>query len=55
MPLSISETRRQKKVVKFFKSSLAMQMVLNLFKRFEFQVGTHLEDIDKDTVKDIEG
>ena len=31
-----------------------MQAVLNLFKRFEFQIGDHLEDIDQDTVREVE-
>ena len=46
--------KETKEFVKFFKSSVAMQMVLNLFKRFEFQVGTHLEDINNDMVREIE-
>lgn len=41
-------------VVKFFKSSVQMQAVLDLFKRFEFQVGDHLENIDKESVKEID-
>ena len=42
-------------VVKFFKPSLTMQSILNLFKRFEFQVGKHLEDVDRNAVREIEG
>lgn len=41
-------------MVKYFKSSVAMQSVLNLFKRFEFQIGDHLEDIDRDEIREIE-
>lgn len=39
--------------VKYFKSSVPMQSILDLFKRFEFQVGSHLEEIDKDAVREI--
>lgn len=42
-----------KEVVKYFKSSVELQIVLDLFKRFEFQVGDHLEDIDNDSVREI--
>lgn len=41
-------------VVKYFKSSVKMQSILNLFKRFEFQVGENFEDIDRDSVREIE-
>lgn len=47
--------RETKEVVKYFKSSVTMQSILNLFKRFEFQVGEHMEDIDRDAVREIEG
>ena len=43
-----------KEVVNYFKASVPMQSVLNLFKRFEFQIGEHLEDIDKEEVREIE-
>ena len=46
--------KETKEVVKYFKSSVAMQSVLNLFKRFEFQIGDHMEDIDRDKVREIE-
>ena len=46
--------KETKEVVKYFKSSVRLQAVLDLFKRFEFQVGDHLEDIDKDSVREIE-
>ena len=46
--------KETKEVVKYFKSSVAMQSVLNLFKRFEFQIGDHLEDIDKDDLREID-
>lgn len=41
-------------VVKYFKASVQMQSIMNLFKRFEFQIGDHLEDIDVDKVVSIE-
>lgn len=43
-----------KEVVKYFKSLVELQAILDLFKRFEFQVGEHLEDIDIEAVKEIE-
>ena len=46
--------RETKEVVKNFKASVPMQSVLNLFKRFEFQIGEHLEDIDNGMVREIE-
>lgn len=46
--------RETKEVVKYFKASIRMQSVMNLFKRFEFQIGEHLEDIDKEMVREIE-
>lgn len=48
------KNKETKEVVKYFKSSVAMQSILNLFKRFEFQIGDHLEDIDSDVVREIE-
>ena len=47
--------KETKEVVKYFKSSVPMQSILNLFKRFEFQIGYHLEDIDRETVREIGG
>lgn len=47
--------KETKEVVKYFKASVSMQAILNLFKRFEFQIGTNLEDIDKNAVREIEG
>ena len=41
-------------VVKCFKASVALQSILDLFKRFSFQVGSHLEDIDETEVREIE-
>ena len=46
--------KETKELVKYFKSSVAMQSILNLFKRFEFQIGDHLEVIDRDEVREIE-
>ena len=46
--------KKTKELVKYFKSSVVMQSILNLFKRFEFQIGNHLEDIEKDEVREIE-
>ena len=46
--------KETKEVVKYFKSSVAMQSILNLFKRFELQIGDHLEDIEKDEVREKE-
>ena len=46
--------KETKEVVKYFKSSVQLQAVLDLFKRFEFQVGDHLEDIVKESVREIE-
>ena len=45
--------KETKEVVQYFKASVALQAVLSLFKRFEFMVGTHLEDIDRDAVREI--
>ena len=46
--------KETKELVKYFKSSVAMQSILNLFKRFEFQIGNHLENIEKDEEREIE-
>ena len=46
--------KETKELVKYFKSSVAMLSILNLFKRYEFQIGNHLEDIKKDEVREIE-
>ena len=43
-----------KEVVKYFKSTVTMQSILNLFKRFEFQIGDNLDKIDRDAIKEIE-
>lgn len=43
-----------KEVVRYLKPSMELQAVLDLFKRFEFQVGSHLEEIDRENVIDIE-
>ena len=42
-----------KKVVKCTSYSVNIQTVLDLFKRFEFQVGERLEDIDIYTVEEV--
>ena len=39
--------------VKYFVSSVDLQSILNLFKRFEFQVGNHLEEIDENLVSEV--
>lgn len=41
-------------IVKCFRSSVALQAVLHLFKRFSFQVGSQLEDVDESVVREIE-
>ena len=41
-------------VVKCFKASVALQSILDLFKRFSFQVGSHLDIIDETEVREIE-
>ena len=43
-----------KEVVKIHKCEVLLQDILSLFKRFEFQIGYHLEDIDEDKIKEIE-
>jgi len=47
--------KETKEAIKYFKSSVLMQSILNLFKRFEFQIGYHLEDINGNSVREIEG
>lgn len=54
-PVINYRNKETKEVVKYFKASVSMQAILNLFKRFEFQIGTNLEDIDKNAVREIEG
>ena len=41
-------------IVKYFKPSMPMQSILDLFKRFEFQIGSRLEDIDRKGIREIE-
>lgn len=41
-------------IVKYYKYDVELQSILYLFKRFVFQVGCHLEDIDENLVKEIE-
>ena len=40
-------------IVKVVRYSVPLQKVLNLFKRFEFQVGSHLEDIDDRNIIEV--
>lgn len=47
------KNRQTLDTVKYFLSSVSMQSILDLFKRFEFQVGEGLEDIDADKVEEI--
>lgn len=49
------KNNKTREVVKYHKSSVALQLVLDMFKRFEFQVGEHLEDIDGNKIREIEG
>lgn len=46
--------KKTKDVVKIHKYEVLLQDILSLFKRFEFQIGYHLEDIDEDKVTEIE-
>ena len=48
------KNKETKEVVKYFKSSVELQSILDLFKRFEFQIGNHLEDIDRYAIKEIQ-
>lgn len=50
----IFRNRETKEMVKCYKFAVEMQMILKMFKRFEFQVGNHLEDIDEDSLIEIE-
>ena len=45
---------QSQQVVKYYMYDANLQDVLDLFKRFEFQVGEHLEDIDETMVEEIE-
>jgi hypothetical protein len=45
--------RDTQQVVKVIRSSVKLQTVLDMFKRFEFQVGYHLEDIDEYQVEEV--
>ena len=45
--------RNSSKVIKCTCYSASIQTVLDLFKRFEFQVGEHLEDIDIFNVEEV--
>lgn len=40
-------------IVKVIRYSVHLQLVLDLFKRFEFQVGSHLEDIDDNNIEEV--
>lgn len=40
-------------IVKVVRYSVPLQKVLDLFKRFEFQVGSHLEDVDDRDVVEV--
>ena len=45
---------KTKEVAKYCKPSVKMQSVFDMFKRFEFQIGEHLDKIDRDSIKEIE-
>jgi len=45
---------QSQQVVKYYKYDVNLQDVLDLFKRFEFQVGENLGDIDETKVEEIE-
>ena len=45
---------QSQQVVKYYMYDANLQDVLDLYKRFEFQVGEHLEDIDETMVEEIE-
>lgn len=47
------ENQETKKLVKVVRSEVSLQTILDLFKRFEFQVGLHLEDIDENEVEEV--
>lgn len=42
-----------KQIVKVVRYSVPLQQVLDLFKHFEFQVGSHLEDIDDGNIEEV--
>ena len=48
------KNKETQEVVKCFKASVKLQSILNLFQRFELQIGDHLEDIDVDMVVSID-
>lgn len=48
------KNKETKEVVKYIKSSIELQSILDLFKSFEFQIGNHLEDIDRYAIKEIQ-
>ena len=48
------KNKETQEVVECFKSSVKLQSVFDLFKRFSFQMGSHLEDIDETKVREIE-
>lgn len=49
------EEKETSKIKKFYcKDYLPLQMVLDLFKRFEFQVGINLDIIDENKIEEIE-
>ena len=45
--------RNTQNVVKVIRHSIHLQTILDMFKRFEFQVGYHLEDIDENQVEEV--
>ena len=49
----IFRKRRDGKIIRCSKD-VRLQEILDMFKRFEFQVGRHLEDIDESTIEDID-
>lgn len=49
------EDKHTSKIKKYYcEGYLPLQKVLDLFKRFEFQVGNHLENIKEDEIETIE-
>lgn len=47
------KNRQNGDVVKYYKDSVPVQSILDLFKRFEFQIGEDLENIDENKVEEI--
>lgn len=45
--------RNTRQVVKVIRNSVNLQTILDMFKRFKFQVGDHLEDIDEYQVEEV--